>query len=342
MMSIKLHAKNVAVATLLMLSLSCSKEGKENNDDNSQSNFYNEGLSEGINYGIAANYVNDKGLQFDQYVVGYEDFESGQIQLPTEEDRFKNHVKVVQDDPNEGTFCGEQSWTQGYDGPTTRFLLPEHIHKGKNPTYFIRMYIKHDESVHPYYQSTAPESGSYASKTLKGFGFEARPASGNYNDACNGTNWYNAKCQFTGWGPSQRAQANDKYLWVSHIYSYNAYPKDAVATLGDNLIIRDNPWYRFSAYAQPFEFLKFNRWYCFELGMYLNTPGKHDGEIRLWIDGILQSRTTKIRFRDIQGLFPTHADINLHRVNTNFPHIMKRYVDNVVISTRYIGPIKTE
>jgi hypothetical protein len=335
----------LAVISILTITLYGCKDDKpkppKKTDPIDNTNYWDEGLSSGVNYGIAANYVNDKGLSNDKHVVAFENFETGTVTLPTEEDRYKTYVQVVNFGALEGNYCGEHLWPPGYDGPTTRFVLPQSMHKGKNPTYFIRMYLKHDESVHPYYGTTPPVSGSFAAKTLKGFGIEARPASMNYNEPCNGTNWYNASCQFTGWGPSQKLEANDRYLWVGHAYSYNAYPTEAKPTVGADLIIRANPWFRFSAYADPFTFLKFNRWYCFELGLYLNTPGQHDGEIRFWIDGVLQSRTTKVRFRDIENLFPTHSDLVLHRVNTNFPHTMKRYVDNIVISDRYIGPMKT-
>jgi hypothetical protein len=302
---------------------------------------WKEGLSPGVNYGIAQNYINDKGLKNDKHVVAFEDFETGTVTLQTEEDRYRTHVKVVNFGAMEGNYCGEHLWPPGYEGTVARVVLPGSMHVGKNPTYFVRMYFKHDASVHPYYGVNPPASGSYAGKTLKGFGIEARPTPpANYNTPCDGKNWYNASCQFVGWGPSQKLEANDKYLWVGHAYSYNAYPRDAVATVGSDLILRDNPWFRFSAYADPFEFLKFNQWYCYELGLYLNTPGKHDGEVRLWINGVLQSRTTKVRFRDIENLYPTHSDLVLFRVNSNFPHTMKRYVDNIAISTRYIGPMK--
>jgi hypothetical protein len=338
----------VILVTILTVSLySCTKDKDgvnppPKNPPIDNSNNWNEGLLPGVNYGIAAKYTKDRGLKNDKHVFGFEDFETGAVTLPTEEDRYKKFVKVVNFGSIEGNYCGEHSWPPGYDGPTTRFVLPQSMHQGNNPTYFVRMYLKHDESVHPYYGTTPPASGSFAAKTLKGFGIESKPPIHNYNEPCNGTNWYNASCQFTGWGPSQKLEANDRYLWVGHAYSYNAYPREAKPTVGADLIIRPNPWFRFSAYADPFTFLKFNRWYCYELGLYLNTPGKNDGEVRFWIDGVLQSRTTNIRFRDIESLLPTHSDLVLHRVGSNFQHEMKRYVDNIVISNRYIGPMKID
>lgn len=76
-----------------------------------------------------------------------------------------------------------------------------------------------------------------------------------------------------------------------------------------------------------------------EVGLYLNTPGRHDGEARFWIDGVLQSRVTHIRYRDIEELMPNQTHLNLHRTTENVPHTMYRGTDNIVLSTRYIGPV---
>jgi hypothetical protein len=76
--------------------------------------------------------------------------------------------------------------------------------------------------------------------------------------------------------------------------------------------------------------------------LYLNTPGENDGEARFWIDGVLQSRATNMRFRDLEDLTPEYVQLNLHRTTDNFPQTMVRYVDNIVIATRYIGPVKAD
>ena len=145
-----------------------------------------------------------------------------------------------------------------------------------------------------------------------------------------------------GWGPSQKPQANDGYLWVGHLYSYNPYPEESLAALGTLNItdpdVGSSP-YRFSSYADPFFYIDFGGWHCYEVGMYLNTPGRHDGEARFWIDGVLQSRVTHIRYRDLESLMPTDMHLNLHRTTEDFAHTMTRWTDNIVLATRYIGPV---
>jgi hypothetical protein len=177
---------------------------------------------------------------------------------------------------------------------------------------------------------------------VKGFGIVAEPFGGGLNTPCDGTNWYDSQVQFVGWGPSSKPEANNGYLWVGHQYSYTPYPEEAEARVGSVHVtdpaVGDRP-YRFSAYAEPFHYLDFGGWHCFEVGMYLNTPGNFDGEARFWIDGVLQSRVTRIRYRDVESLLPTDMHLNLHRTTEDFPQTMVRWTDNIVLATHYIGPV---
>lgn len=297
---------------------------------------WQKGLETGINWGLAADYPNDEDIYDHPSVLAAEDFETGTVTIPTEEDRYLLNTQVVSSQAFTGRYSGEHRWDEGYNGPTTRFVIPPSAHQGDRPTYFVRMYFKFDSSFRP------PDGVSGVG--VKGFGVVADP----YNDAsvyqpCDGTNWYNAQVQFVGWGKSVKPQANDGYLWVGHLYSYNAYPDDAQAALGQleisNPAEGDRP-YRFSSYASPFTYIDFGSWHCYEVGLYLNTPGEFDGEARFWIDGVLQSRVTGMRYRDIAGLLPTEMHLNLHRVTDNFPGTMVRWTDNIVLATRYIGPVK--
>lgn len=299
---------------------------------------WREGLAPGVNWGLAANYPQDIGIADNPYVFGAEDFETGAVQIPTEEDRYKNNVTVTQDAAYTGRYSAEHSWPEGLKGPTTRFVLPAGPIPGdERPAYFIRMCFNYDNSFHPGNQ----EDGV----GVKGFGVYAERTRGGAYTPADGTNWYSASVQYVGWGGSRKPEANDGFLWVGHLYSYNPYPEQAVADVGEIRVSDPPPQsgtdrpYRFSAYATPFQYLRFGEWNCFEVGLYLNTPGRHDGEARFWIDGVLQSRVTNMRYRDIEDFYPTHAHLNLHRTTDDFPQTMKRYCDNIVIARRYIGPV---
>ena len=298
---------------------------------------WDEGLESGVNWGIAADYLGDEGITENPHVLAAEDFESGTVEISTEDDVYAQNIVVVDSRSYTGDFSGEHSWEEGYNGPTTRFVIPDSAHEGNRSTYFVRMCFNYDNSFHPGLENLEAGVG------VKGFGVVSEP----YDDTnlytpCDGTNWYNAQVQFVGWGPSAKPEANDEYLWVGHLYSYNPYPEQAEALVGTveatDPAQGDEP-YRFSAYADPFFYIDFGGWHCYEVGMYLNTPGKFDGEARFWIDGVLQSRVVNIRYRDVGDLLPTDMQLNLHRTTEDFPQTMIRWTDNIVLATRYIGPV---
>lgn len=294
------------------------------------------GLEPGVNWGLAEDYPEDVGIAGDAYVLAAEDFETGTVTIATEEDRYADNVAVTDAEHYTGSYAGVHRWAEGENGPTARHALSVAAHQDERPAYFMRMCFKYDDTFHP----GDPSAGV----GVKGFGIYYEDGSGNAN-TCEGMSWYNTSCQFVGWGPSQKPEANDGYLWVGHMYSYNPYPEQAVAELG-TIKLTDPPdgtrSCRFSSYADPFAYIAFGTWRCYELGLYLNTPGENDGEARFWIDGVLQSRTTNMRFRDLPEQLPTSMHLNLHRTTEDFPQTMVRWVDNVVLSRRYVGPVKLD
>ena len=319
----------LSAITLLVLSNCSDNESTEPIPD-----YFSDGLAEGVNYGIAVNYKSDIGLENNEFVIVCDNFDNGQVNIPTEYDRYIESVTVTADGAYDGGFGAEHSWTEGKYGQTCRFILPESAHNEKRNAYFVRMYFNYDESFHP--------GEGMQAIGVKGFGIYCEQGPSGTNTPCDGTNWYNASCQFTGWGPSVKADANDGYLWFGHLYSYNPDPERAISEVGTISVSDPQSGqvpYRFSIYSQPYKYLKFNQWYCYEVGLYLNTPGKNDGEIRFWIDGVLQSRATNMRFRDIEDLYPDNVQLNLYRTTPNFPQTMKRYCDNIVVAKRYIGPM---
>jgi len=327
---------------LVSLSIFFASCRKDDNAPPPDPPHFNQGLAEGIVYGLAAQYENDEGIENNEFVLAVEHFETGSTTIPTEEDRYKKNIDVVNNQGYKSKYAALHSWEKGLNGPTCRYRIPEHAHNEERPAYFVRMYLKFDKSFHPHYGTTPPQ-GEYTPVGVKGFGIYNESGESGANVPCDGTNWYGVSCQFVGWGPSAKDMANNKFLWFGHMYSYNAYPNQAHAELGEIKVSKprkgDRP-YRFSIYSDPYKYIKFDEWYCYEIGLYLNTPGYHNGEARFWINGVLQSRATNMRFRDLEDLKPLSVHLNLHRTTENFPHVMKRYADNIVIARRYIGPVK--
>jgi hypothetical protein len=317
---------------LFLFLVACDDDGRRSPPPPPE--FWSEGLSTGVNWGLAAAYPDDVGIADDPYVLAAEDFETGAVTIPTEEDRYAANVEVVDYQAYTGGYSARHSWPEGLNGPTCRHPLGADAFVDEQPAIFARMCFLYDDSFHPGDLSLAVG--------VKGFGVYAESPGTNANTRCDGTNWYDASIQFVGWGPSQKPEANDGFLWVGHLYSYNPAPERAVAELGEMNVSEASDGgtpYRFSVYAEPFLYLRFGEWTCFEVGLSLNTPGFSNGEARLWQDGVLISRVTHMRYRDIPELVPTSVHLNLHRTTENFPQTMVRYADNIVIARRYIGPV---
>jgi FG-GAP-like repeat len=80
-----------------------------------------------------------------------------------------------------------------------------------------------------------------------------------------------------------------------------------------------------------------DRWYCYELMVRANTPGQNNGEVKYWIDGKLVSAFPNLNVRSISTLKLDSANLNLHASRSE--RINKKWHDNVVIATKYIGPM---
>ena len=90
------------------------------------------------------------------------------------------------------------------------------------------------------------------------------------------------------------------------------------------------------AYAVPTR----GRWYCVEMRVACNTPGKPDGEIALWIDGRKLAHHTNVNWRSsaklkLNAVWPmlyvTEHSAKRNRANTV-------WFDDIVVATEYVGP----
>ncbi len=80
------------------------------------------------------------------------------------------------------------------------------------------------------------------------------------------------------------------------------------------------------------------KWYCFEIMLKLNTPGKPDGEQAFWVDGKELYRQGGFRWRDsdILRINSLTLDVYIHQARQD----NTCWFDDVVISTEYIGPLE--
>ena len=96
----------------------------------------------------------------------------------------------------------------------------------------------------------------------------------------------------------------------------------------------------------PYSLMR-NRWYGIEVEIRLNTPGASDGEVRMWVDGVMIGERTGL---DMRGNLTNN--INRVRVGGWYSNSWAgrnpcpdpvvpavRYIDDLVVSDTYVGPI---
>ena len=72
--------------------------------------------------------------------------------------------------------------------------------------------------------------------------------------------------------------------------------------------------------------------------MKANTPGQRDGRIAMWLDGKLIADFPNLRLRETSALKIDQFTLDLH-VRSNTLAVAKKWYDNVVAATSYIGPM---
>lgn len=104
----------------------------------------------------------------------------------------------------------------------------------------------------------------------------------------------------------------------------------------DMLQARDGHYWGNMFFTEPLVTLERNRWYCIEMMVKCNTPGKADGEQAAWIDGKEVVHVTGLRWRDIEELKVHCFRLSLYLHES--PKTNRVWFDNVAVSHSYIGP----
>jgi hypothetical protein len=69
-----------------------------------------------------------------------------------------------------------------------------------------------------------------------------------------------------------------------------------------------------------------------------NTPGQRNGRIAFWLDGKLTADFGNLRFRDVDTLKIDRFGLSFH-IGSNPNGESKKWYDNVVAASSYIGPL---
>jgi hypothetical protein len=283
--------------------------------------------------GIAVQYPGDAGIDAAADVIFADDFEaygsvsdltspgrwdeayhSQNIRLATEEDNYYSGAKGLE-----------------LTVPQTGDEVSNTVIKYMNPTreiVFMRFYAKYDNafdvagSSHngcslsaSYWDGPGSGPGIPADGYNKFFvSFEAgRDSSGPENPGSLNVYIYH---------PDQRDVYGDHFYPTGRVVPFDTTPGD----FGPDFVSR------------PEIVPELGRWYCYEIMVKANTPGERDGRIALWLDGSLIADFMNIRLRETTDLEVDRVGLDLH-IGSNTLGVAKKWYDNLVVATAYIGPM---
>lgn len=87
----------------------------------------------------------------------------------------------------------------------------------------------------------------------------------------------------------------------------------------------------------PAAIIETDRWYCMELMVRPNDPSSANGEMQMWIDGVLKGHRTGIRWRSRGDVEISHLFWSAWIGEPTHTTTQYRWEDNIVVSRRAIG-----
>lgn len=290
-------------------------------------------LPEG-NMGIASRHPGDKGIGDDPNVIFADDFESykhsGEIDQRWD---FISHASDthITTDPNKA-FSGKQALefvipqqTGEQSNGVDKFIYPE------RDVLFLRYYAKF-HAPFDVIGSSHNGAGISAHYMVNQKATPGIPANGTNKFLVNLENWRGdsitpspGHLNLYVYHPEQRDNYGDHFFTDGIVLPFSSTPYD----FGKDFIKR------------PLIITPLDQWFCYELMVKANTPGKRDGRVAIWVDGKLVGDFQNLRFRDIESLKIDRAGVCFH-IKTNPKGEAKKWFDNVVIADSYIGPMVPE
>ena len=289
--------------------------------------------------GIAARYPGDKNIASDPAVIFADDFESytspTQLTSKWSSAYQLSNLRIATEPGN--YYAGGKAVEMTL--PISTAEVANALNKTLAPTVdtaFIRAYTKFDPG---YSVSTSNHNGLRLSARYPGPGIKP---------PVDGTGFFLFLLQNNIQGSGRPGETMPGY---SHLYAY--WPKqrsefgdhwysDGYVLPYDNAIGNNGEWLAYPAQYPDFQALpnwqpQRDRWYCYELMVKANTPGNNDGEVKYWIDGNVVGDFPNLNIRSISSLKIDTAHIGLHALHSE--RVNKKWYDNVVVATQYIGPM---
>lgn len=287
-------------------------------------------LPEG-NKGIAASYPGDKGISGNPSVFFADDFESylQPSEIGQRWDALYQRQLVGLTEDADLVYAGKKSLE--FTLPQQTAELSDGIDKilsAGQDVLFLRYYSRFHS---PYDVIGSSHNGSSISANYmdQGRATPGVPANGTNKFLVNLENWRgDAATPSPGhlnlyvYHPEQRSEYGDHFFPDGIVSPYTSTPFD----FGPQFIPRQQ-------IITPLD-----QWFCYEYMVQANTPGKRDGRIAVWVDGKMVADFMNLRFRDIESLKIDRFGLSFH-IKTNPKGEAKKWFDNVVAASSYIGPL---
>lgn len=282
--------------------------------------------------GIAAKYTEDLGIESDSctlFADGFETYSEASDLAPEWDNFYQNNLIRFATEP--GNFYVGAKGLE-FTVPEMQAELSNGVDKIVKPEQnllFLRYYSKF---MGPYDVVGSSHNGSMISSHyfIGNMATPGIPADGKNKFLVGYENWRGeATTASPGdlnvyvYHPEQRSNYGDHFFPTGDVMPNTSIKYD----FGPNFVPRPN--------VIP----KLDAWYCYEYLVLANTPGKRDGRIAFWLDGKLLADFQNIRLRDVTTLTIDRFGLALH-VGSNPNGEQRKWYDNVVAATSYIGPLK--
>jgi acetyl esterase/lipase len=276
--------------------------------------------------GIAGEYLQDVGIDQDSRVLFHEDFETGMVGEKWDMVYHQSNLGLTTE--KDDVFGGQRSLeiTVPQSGKEVSNELVKRFPEG-HPKLFLRYYSKFEFG---FDQIGSSHNGGFLSAIAPGIPFATpgQRADGKNKFTVALENW-RGEAETTSPGhlnvycyhPKMRSDYGDHFFPTGVVLPFSAQP----GNYGSEFIPRLD--------VVP----ELGKWHCYELMVQSNTVGQSDGRIAFWFDGKLAADFPNLYLRDSEALRLNYAGIGLH-IKQSPKRANRKWYDDVVIATSYIGP----
>jgi hypothetical protein len=304
----------------LILQVTCATTAARSEDAQSL-----QALPEG-DHGIAAKYPGDHGIDSDPAVIFHDDFEGNDVLTKWDNCYQKVDLRIVKDPSN---VHGGKMALQ-FTVPKQQNELSNAVVKnfGGQDVVFFRYYSKFEKG---FDQTGSSHNGGMLNALAPGMP-DATPgirANGLNKFVVSYEDWRGevgtpspGELNVYVYHPEMRTNYGDHFYPSGKVSPHSAQP----GHFGPGFV------------ARPDVTPELDRWYCYELMVKANKAGSRDGRIAFWLDGKLIADFPGLRLRDADSLKINSAVLSLH-IRNNTVRENKKWYDDAVIATSYIGPV---